>query len=235
ECIWAAHEAGFQPATGTSQERVIGGANKKVQHQTRGGTRENTTVIVTIGADGSSLPPAVIFKGQAYQTSVGHSMKGWTDGEIGAIWIQHFDKQTRAKANGHMRLLIVDGHNSHYTHDFLRYAREHNIMVLCYPAHTTHVYQGLDVVVFSVLKRYWSEERDRWEREHGGTVNKKNFLAVYGAAHIRALTPDIIKSAFEKTGVCPFAPGRIKSSALAPSLETSTQATLPVVLSTPIR
>ncbi|KZP17144.1 hypothetical protein FIBSPDRAFT_747696, partial [Athelia psychrophila] len=99
-----------------------------------------------------------------------------------------------------------DGHNSHYTREFLRYAREHNILVLCYPAHTTHLYQGLDVVVFSVLKRYWSEERDRWEREHGGTVNKQNFLAVYRAAHIRALTPAVIKSAFEKTGVCPFAP-----------------------------
>lgn len=69
DCIWAADEAGFQPAIRTLQEQVIGGANKKLQHQTRGGTRENTTVIVTIGADGSSLPPAVIFKGQAYQTA----------------------------------------------------------------------------------------------------------------------------------------------------------------------
>lgn len=67
ECIWAADEAGFQPSTGTAQERVISAADKKVQHQQRAGSRENITVIVTIGADGSSLPPAVIFKGKLYQ------------------------------------------------------------------------------------------------------------------------------------------------------------------------
>jgi hypothetical protein len=68
ECCWAADEAGFQPAGGTSQERLIGAAKKRVQHQQRGGSRENIMVIVTIGADGSSLPPAVIFKGKAYQS-----------------------------------------------------------------------------------------------------------------------------------------------------------------------
>lgn len=67
ECIWAADEVGFQPTTSTAQECVIGAAKKRVQHQQQGGGRENTTVIVTIGADGSSLPPAVIFKGKAYQ------------------------------------------------------------------------------------------------------------------------------------------------------------------------
>lgn len=66
ESIWAADEAGFQPITSTT-ERVIGAAGKRIQHKQRGGVRENTTVIVTIGADGSALPPAVIFKGKSYQ------------------------------------------------------------------------------------------------------------------------------------------------------------------------
>lgn len=65
--IWAADEAGFQPSGGTG-ERVIGGAKIKTQHQQRGGSRENITVIVTIGADGTSTSPAVIFKGKSYQS-----------------------------------------------------------------------------------------------------------------------------------------------------------------------
>lgn len=93
--------------------------------------------------------------------SLGYFQKGWTDGEIGALWIQHFNQQTHTKAKGCARVLLVDGHNSHYTWAFLEYAQEHNIHVLCYPAHSTHVYQGLNVAVFSVLKRFWSEERDR--------------------------------------------------------------------------
>ena len=91
--------------------------------------------------------------------SAAHSKKGWTDGVIGWLWIEDFDKKTCDKANGHTRLLLVDGHNSHYTMDFLDYAREHNIQVLCYPSHSTHVYQGLDIVIFAPLKRRWSEER----------------------------------------------------------------------------
>jgi len=65
---------------------------------------------------------------------LGYSKKGWTDGEIG---------------------VLVDGHNSHYTQAFLEYATAHRIHVLCYPAHGTHVYQGLDVVVFGILKLYF--------------------------------------------------------------------------------
>ena len=50
---------------GLSNE-VIGTAGKCVQHQQKTGNRENITVIVTICADGTSMPPAVIFKGLKY-------------------------------------------------------------------------------------------------------------------------------------------------------------------------
>lgn len=107
--------------------------------------------------------------------------------------------------------------------------------MLCYPAHATHVYQGLDVVIFSVLKRYWSEERDRREHEHGEMVTKENFLAVYGAAHIRALTPALIEAVFRKTGVWPYDPTVITKEMLAPSLKSSNQVSLPIIPPTPVR
>ena len=67
DCIWAADETGFQPGSG-QKERVIGCAGKNGTYQQRDGNRENITVIVTIGADGSSIPPTVIFKGKAFLT-----------------------------------------------------------------------------------------------------------------------------------------------------------------------
>ena len=91
---------------------------------------------------------------------------------------------------------MVDGHVSHYTCAFLEYARENKIHVLCYPSHSTHVYQGLDVAVFGVLKCCWSEVRDDYERRTGGKVDKTNFLEVYAAAHEAALTPGNIKATF---------------------------------------
>ena len=136
------------------------------------------------------------------------------------LWLTHFEKHTTKKADSHTCLLIVDGHNSHYSFNFLNYAHAHKIHVLCYPAHTTHVYQGLDVVVFSVLKQYWAEERTKWE-ENGGEVSKETFLSIYGAAHIRALSPALVKKAFKKTGIWPFNPDVIPAEMMAPSKETS--------------
>lgn len=60
------------PQRSEERERVVTSRDHTgPQYQQRAGTRENTTVIVTICADGTTLPPAVIFKGQAYQVSWG--------------------------------------------------------------------------------------------------------------------------------------------------------------------
>lgn len=80
--------------------------------------------------------------------------------ELGIEYIKSFNRQTKEKARGRRRLLLVDGHNSHYTRGFIEYARLHRIEVVCYPSHGTHVYQGLDVIIFSVLKLNWSNARD---------------------------------------------------------------------------
>jgi hypothetical protein len=118
---------------------------------------------------------------------MGYQKKGYTYGEIGIAWIKDWDKQTKAKAKGQTRLLLVDGHSSHYTLEFLEHAHDNNVVVLCYPSHSTHVYQGLDVVIFSVLKRTWSDERDRYEAK-GPPVTKGNFMAIYARAHTRTFT-----------------------------------------------
>jgi len=68
ELIYGVDESGIQEGIGT-RERVLGAVHKKVQHQQRSGERENITVIVTICADGTSIPPAVIFKGEGFQAS----------------------------------------------------------------------------------------------------------------------------------------------------------------------
>ena len=70
-----------------------------------------------------------------YKHRISHSIKGWTNGEIGITWIKEFDQNTTRKANGQYCLLIDDSHNSHYTWGFLEYVHTHKILVLGYPAH----------------------------------------------------------------------------------------------------
>src|SRR5271154_231005 len=113
---------------------------------------------------------------------MGYQKKGYTSGKIPVAWIKDWEKLTRLKANGQYRLLIVDGHSSHFTEGFLEYARNNKIEVLSYPSHSTHIYQGLDMVIFSSLKCAWSDKRDKFERT-GPAVSKVNFLQVYARAH----------------------------------------------------
>ena len=56
----------------------------------------------------------------------------------------------------------------------------------------------------------------------------------YGATHICALRPDIIASAFRKTGVWPFDRTIVTVEMMVPSLESTQQVTLPVVPPTPV-
>ncbi|PCH35479.1 CENP-B protein, partial [Wolfiporia cocos MD-104 SS10] len=127
---------------------------------------------------------------------LGYSKKGYTTGEIGIEWIRHFDLQTKEKAAGHRRLLLVDGHVLNCMKGFLDYMHANHINVVCYPPHSTHIYQGLNIVIFSVLKRCWTEAHDRFEHETGQKVSKLNFLSIYGRAHVKALTADNIHTAF---------------------------------------
>jgi len=75
------------------------------------------------------------------------SENGWTYNELARNWLEKdFDAQTRAKAGGRLRVLILDGHKSHVSEAFLEYAKANNICILGYPPHCTHALQGLNVV-----------------------------------------------------------------------------------------
>ena len=111
----------------------------------------------------------------------------------------------------------------------------HQILVVCYPAHTTHVLQGLDVVIFGVLKHFWTIERDQHERETGGKVNKINFLGIYERAHLCMMNADTICAAFQKTGIWPLDPSAITEAMMASNKETSCEGHLPVEPASPVK
>lgn len=67
-CIWAFDESGFQGAD-EGKERVIGASGVHTVYEQQSGSKELTTVIVSICADGETAPPCVIFKGKGYRTN----------------------------------------------------------------------------------------------------------------------------------------------------------------------
>jgi len=73
ENTYGSDEVGIQAQGGGEREYVFGPRTKAAPYQQRSGTHENITTIVTICADGTSTPFAVIFKGNAYQVKWGEN------------------------------------------------------------------------------------------------------------------------------------------------------------------
>ena len=90
------------------------------------GSREFISLLATIYADGSYMPPALLYQGKSHdlQTTsvenIGEAIvhfacteKGWTTHEISLQWVETiFDRYTKKKKRD-KRLLIVDGNASH--------------------------------------------------------------------------------------------------------------------------
>jgi hypothetical protein len=181
ENIYNMDEKGFLIGLLTKSRRIFtkaANSTKKEVRNRQDGSREWITVIGTICADGSSLPPALIyqavtgnlqdswlqdFDSTKHAAFFASSPTGWTNDELGYRWLETvFDRFTKQKARQgrDWRLLLVDGHGSHINMRFLDYCRKHSILVAVYPPHTTHRLQPLDVGLFSPLATFYSQELD---------------------------------------------------------------------------
>jgi hypothetical protein len=72
-----------------------------------------------------------------------------------------FNRYTKAKARRRWRLLLLDGHGSHITADFIDFCDANSILLAIFPPHSTHSLQPLDVVLFSPFSRNYTTELNR--------------------------------------------------------------------------
>jgi hypothetical protein len=140
------------------------------------------------------------------------SPRGWTTEDIGLRWlIEVFDRETKARARQSWRLLYVDGHGSHVTIKFLEYCAANRILLARFPPHATHTVQPLDVVVFKSLSAAYTRELEDFRIQSHGILPmaKGDFFSMFWKAWVSTFTPDLIKKAFEATGLVPLNPGII--------------------------
>ena len=194
------------------------------------GTRELVSIIETIGANSSYLPPFIIWKGQQHQETqyqiteqderlrrytYATSTKGWTDSSLGLHYIEHYDIHTRhlvENTRGDIqsyRMLIMDNHSSHVTWQFIEYALSHKIVLVALPPHSTHKLQPLDVGCFGPLQYHYGVEVDNFCRYGHAGVNKEYFMKLYPVARATAFTRKTICSAQKATGLLPYNPTAI--------------------------
>jgi DDE superfamily endonuclease/Tc5 transposase DNA-binding domain len=200
----------------TSKDLRTKGLRKTVQQP---GSRESVTIIETICADGSNLPPFIIWKGKQHQSNwyttdddhdrkgwrYAYSNNGWTDNELGVAFIEAFDQATKHKTrDGEYRLVVMDNHGSHISWQFIQFAIERRIVLLCLPPHSTHLLQPCDVGIFEPLQAAYGRLVDNHCRGGRTGVNKESFLGIFSEAKKKAFTAENISSAWRGTGLAPY-------------------------------
>lgn len=208
------------------------------------GNREWATAIACISGDGSDVPPFLLVKG-AYHLANWYSegglpdfwaikptSNGWTNNETGLDWIKHFDKHTRRRTKGSHRMLMLDGHGSHQSVEFEAYCKDHNIVPICLPPHSSHITQPLDVGLFSPLKRAYGKEIDTFVRAHINHITKVEFFLAFRAAYTACMTAENVAGGFRGAGLVPYNPQTVLSR-LDTRLRTPTPASSPAAEADP--
>ena len=115
-----------------------------------------------------------------------------------------FIPQTMPKKKGEKRLIIIDGHGSHATDDFMFECYCNSIYVLWIPSHSSHVTQSLDVAVFGTVKNAYRRALSQLDCDDDSPLrNKISFLKCYNYARKTAITRSNIIAGFKASGQWP--------------------------------
>ena len=149
------------------------------------------------------------------------SDKGWTNNFIAAQWFEKcFLLQVMARnSSGKTIMLIYDGHKLHETIELREIAQQHEIQLY-------HL-QPLDVGVFGPLQHAWQNRCTAVMEDMGQEVTKQQVVKEYMAACTESFKEKTILSAWRKSGISPFDPGRFTAPDFGPSIPSSFKAPLP--------
>ena len=128
----------------------------------------------------------------------------------GLEWLRRcFEPGTWEKANGRWRILILDGHGSHITLDFIKHCRDHKIILLRLVPHTSHLCQPLDVSLFSPLKTALSTKLDPLLQTEVSRIRKSEWLAAFAEAREDTFSESNILGGWRGAGLLPFNPDEL--------------------------
>jgi hypothetical protein len=235
-------EKGFMIGTTTRTKHVFSRRmweKKEVRETLQDGNRAWVMLLACVCGDGSVLPPGLLYesanssiqsswveeiKPEVHSVLVSSSPTGWTNNEAGLAWLkQVFNRFTKAKAQRKYRLLILDGHGSHVTMDFLDYCDKNKIIPAILPPHSTHTLQPLDVVMFKPLSTAYSKELTTYLHNGPGLagIKKGDFFHLFWKAWVSTFTQALVLRSFKATSIAPLQPNVILQRFDKPSPESS--------------
>ena len=162
---------------------------------------EHLIIVSCITASGKYMTPVLIFSGQSvsvistYGFSITASPNGWIDSKIKLNWLKEFIKYIDTNKKN---LLLLDGHSSNLDPDFIELAKQHNIIVMVFPANCTHLLQPLDSNYFRILK-----DQIRKKLPVNKLENKWDICRILADPFYYAGAPGTIEASFSIPGIFP--------------------------------
>ena len=105
-----------------------------------------------------------------------HRNRGWLDGEMMCVWLEHMFGQGVAMfgVKPAETILFMDGCSSHHTPECQDTAQRMGIRVECLPPNCTPILQPCDQQVNALFKKYYQDEWFKWYSNVGSKrTNKK--------------------------------------------------------------
>ena len=210
--IYNCDESGFPMQTALSS-KVCCDRTIRRNFQVASNSKTSITTLQCICANGSVVPPAIIFPGVNFNPEysigfpknfyLGFTKNGWMETSQFYGWItNHFVKQIPA-----MRpiVLLIDGHASHIDYHTSLFCKENQILLYRFPPHTSHALQPTDRGFFGAFKSNFSKEVARFTVEHPGvSITKRIFPTVFTRSYDVSCRADVVKSSFKSTGIYPL-------------------------------
>ena len=111
-------------------------------------------------------------------------------------------------------LLIMDNCSCHFSLKVIKLAIQHNIHIMCEPAHTSHHVQPLDKLFHPLQQEFSNRSHAARCVDLQACVNKGNFAAVVHESMDHAWSKGAVKGAFRRTGIYPLDRSKISNENL---------------------
>lgn len=221
--IFNCDETGF--AHDATKCKAIGEKGRPLSRISGGSGRDSTTVLACVSADGSCLPPLVVFKGVGVQarwtsdkaypgTTYTCSSNGWMEEPqffewFSSVFVSHVQSLRLSRdLPQQTAVLLFDGHASHISVRTIKAAMANNIHLVKFPSHLTDRIQPLDKCVFGPIKRKWDRKlvdfaKIQIESRESARLSKSLFVELLSQVWTEGMKSQNIIKGFQSTGIFP--------------------------------
>jgi len=198
-------------------------------------SRESATVAEVISGDGVVGPQLSILASKTIQKRwckqrdelpgnylLAVSDTAYINDQLLLEWATHFKKWSKKRQISKNQLLILNGHTSHFTRQFIQFCDDYLIILFTIIPYIMYICQPLDVVVFQPYKHCYGQAVSRAFRNGCIDFNMMEFLQALHKVRLDTFKRSTVLSAWAKSGLIPFNPAIVLNQIQMPSPQATT-------------